>query len=724
MRTVATGCAFGSPAVLSFGPAASVLRRLRPGLASLNVCGRRGLFPADRSGGIGGAKASSSMRGTGGGEAASGGRGGGGNGLQRQRDRGSGNGSQRGRGPSAGKPRQSKKYVGDPMVGPNVLPHPPPESYDGAGTAIMWFRNDLRIEDNAALALANTAERMVPVYVFDERHYGPESLSPHGFQRTGPFRAQFILQSVKALRTALRWKMSDLVVRIGVTEEEILDVAQTLVDAGYGPVRVVTHKEVTREEVDVEKAVADALGTVEAAEMDRKAFTPVTLDYVWGATMLHVDDLRFNPAGPALPPTFTDFRKAVEAEPVVAVRGEIAAPEVFREFPRELRIESDDWPSLGGDLKVDGLASPNDYPFPDPKACFRFEGGELKGRERMEDWIFKEQSLLTYFESRNESGTASFSSKFSPWLALGCLSSRTIYWACKRFEEKYEANKSTYWMVFEILTRDYFHWIAAQAGDKLFALNGFTGRSPSDRDIWRLPASAFSEEDKTRLDAWISGETGAPFVDANMRELAATGYMSNRGRQNAASFLVHDLKYPDWRAGAEYFESQLIDHDVAANWGNWAYIAGVGSDPRGGRRFNVVKQAMRYDPDGWFTKRWCDELQDLPPPYVHEPHTVPFEDLEAIGIVQGKTYPLPVVPLLKAPSVKGESPLQSVQSPFGDYVPPANDPKMTPEELRRLRNELREIREELTVYPGASDSSPEDMDANSDPIAATEEAKK
>lgn len=581
----------------------------------------------------------------------------------------------------------------------------------------MWFRNDLRIEDNAALALANTADRVVPVYVFDDRCYGSEHLSPHGFQRTGAFRAHFVRESAQALRSALRWRMSDLVVRVGAPEEELADVAQSLVDAGYGPVRVVAHKEVTREEVDVERAVARALEEVCAPEggdaAATAAFVPVALDFVWGATLLHLDDLRFNPAGPALPPTFTEFRKTVEAQPAVPVRPEIPAPAQFNEFPRELKLESDDWPSLRDDLKVDGLADPNDYPFPHPKSCFKFVGGEKAGMERVETWIFKREALSTYFDTRNKSGTADDSSKFSPWLALGCISPRSVYWACKRYEEKNVANKSTYWMVFEILTRDYFHWIAAQAGDRLFAANGFTGRSLSDPDVWTIPSSEFSAEDRTRLDAWIDGRTGAPFVDASMRELEETGFMSNRCRQNAASFLIHDLQYPDWRAGAEYFESKLIDHDVASNWANWAYIAGVGSDPRGGRRFNVVKQAMQYDPDGWYTKRWCDELMDIPPPYVHEPHLLSVDDLESLAIVKGETYPNPIVPLLRAPGKKNERPKGGFKLPKGGHSEPTPDADPSARTLRDEINEERRLRDEMMVYPGPDA-------VFEDPIAALE----
>jgi deoxyribodipyrimidine photo-lyase len=103
----------------------------------------------------------------------------------------------------------------------------------------------------------------------------------------------------------------------------------------------------------------------------------------------------------------------------------------------------------------------------------------------------------------------------------------------------------------------------------------------------------------------VSGNTGNRFIDANMRELLLTGFMSNRGRQNVASYFVHELGL-DWRLGAQYFEEALVDYDVYSNWGNWAYLAGVGNDPRANRRFNITRQADMYDPAGSYQKLWLD----------------------------------------------------------------------------------------------------------------------
>ena len=135
--------------------------------------------------------------------------------------------------------------------------------------------------------------------------------------------------------------------------------------------------------------------------------------------------------------------------------------------------------------------------------------------------------------------------------------------------------------------------MALKIGKKLFLKNGNAAAQISGR----FDAGAFS--------AWCRGETQYPLVNACMKQLSATGYLSNRGRQIAASCLVNELE-GDWRYGAAWFESQLIDYDVAANWGNWQYLAGVGADPRGGRHFNLAKQTEIYDADGRYRSRWLD----------------------------------------------------------------------------------------------------------------------
>jgi deoxyribodipyrimidine photo-lyase len=169
----------------------------------------------------------------------------------------------------------------------------------------------------------------------------------------------------------------------------------------------------------------------------------------------------------------------------------------------------------------------------------------------------------------------------------------------KRYEVERIANDSTYWLIFELLWRDYFRFVFKKYGNRFFREEGLAERKPDTRWNEKL------------FWNWVNGQTGNAFVDANMRELRLTGFMSNRGRQNVASFLVKDLKL-DWVAGAAWFEHALIDYDVHSNWGNWAYVAGVGNDPRENRYFNTQKQAAMYDPDGSYTNHWLRLAAEKP----------------------------------------------------------------------------------------------------------------
>jgi deoxyribodipyrimidine photo-lyase len=160
-----------------------------------------------------------------------------------------------------------------------------------------------------------------------------------------------------------------------------------------------------------------------------------------------------------------------------------------------------------------------------------------------------------------------------------------------RYESERTRNVSTYWLRFELTWRDYFNLLMRKYPRDSFRLHG-----PMRR---RLPWS----HDEKSAARWREGRTGEPFIDAAMRELAATGYMSNRGRQNVASYLARDLGI-DWRMGAEWFESLLVDYDPASNYGNWTYNTGVGTDPRLDRYFNPRVQAEKYDRDGRFRSLW------------------------------------------------------------------------------------------------------------------------
>jgi deoxyribodipyrimidine photo-lyase len=182
-----------------------------------------------------------------------------------------------------------------------------------------------------------------------------------------------------------------------------------------------------------------------------------------------------------------------------------------------------------------------------------------------------------------------------------------------------------------LLWRDYFRLIAKKYGDKIFVSNGI---SEEEAPEWST--------DRTLFNIWAQARTGVPMIDANMRELNTTGFMSNRGRQNVASFLVNDMKV-HWLLGAEYFESMLIDYDPCSNYGNWNYIAGVGVDPRPGRWFNVVHQGKRYDSKGEHAHHWLPELDVISGSKVHDLPIMSKADMEEYNIILGKDYPKAVV---------------------------------------------------------------------------------
>jgi len=268
------------------------------------------------------------------------------------------------------------------------------------------------------------------------------------------------------------------------------------------------------------------------------------------------------------------------------------------------------------------------------KGVLRFNGGAKAAKDQVKAYIWDKDLLRNYKETRNGLLGGDYSSKFSPWLAMGCISPRVIYQEVQRYEQERVKNSSTYWLIFELLWRDYFQFIAHKHREKLFRKGGIINRE--------LPLS----QDKQLFEAWKEGATGIPFVDANMRELKQTGFMSNRGRQNVASFLVKDLGL-DWRMGAAYFESILLDYDVCSNWGNWNYVAGVGNDPRKHRYFNVVSQSRRYDPKGAFIKHWIPELSALPANLVQEPW-LDSRGLKSYGVRLGEDYPYPILDSLPA----------------------------------------------------------------------------
>ncbi len=364
-------------------------------------------------------------------------------------------------------------------------------------------------------------------------------------------------------------------------------------------------KEVTQEEIDVEEALEK---NAWAKGIQAKSF--------WQATLYHLEDLPFPVQ--QLPDMFTNFRKGVEK--TAKIREMFPTPTRIP-FPDSF-VNNTDVPSID-EL---GLRMPKK----ESRSVLNFKGGEARALSRLDHYFWQSKALAEYKSTRNGLLGADFSSKFSPWLALGALSPRKIFWEVKKFENEIVKNSSTYWLIFELIWRDFFRFAAKKEGNRFFQLDGLLGKSKS----WN--------RDKGLFQTWIDGKTGVPMVDANMRELKASGYMSNRGRQLVASFLVNDLEM-DWRWGASYFESQLIDYDVCSNWGNWMYVAGVGHDPRADRYFHILNQSKKYDPQGEYVRHWVPELRNIKGFDAHQPFFISNGDKGT----KAKSYPEPCMEVEK-----------------------------------------------------------------------------
>lgn len=469
---------------------------------------------------------------------------------------------------------------------------------------LIWYRNDLRLHDHEPLYRASdrrlAASHIIPIYCFDPRQFDTTS---YGFPKTGAFRAQFLLESVADLRASLRSLGSDLIIRVGLPEVILPAIAQEL-----GISVIYFSKETTSEESRVETALQHVIAPL---KIDFKTF--------WGHTLYHPDNLPFTVQ--ELPEVFTRFRK--EVEKYATVNPTFPTPKQLPPLPD---IQAGALPQLA-DF---GLELPV---MDEPVTCFA--GGETAGLARLHHYFWLQDHLKGYKETRNGMLGVDYSSKFSPWLALGCLSPRYIYQQVQEYETQRVKNDSTYWLIFELLWRDYFRFISAKHGNKIFRPSGLQGIEIPWKEDWQ------------RFDLWRQGMTGFPLVDANMRELATTGFMSNRGRQNVASFLTKNLGI-NWQMGAEWFESLLIDYNVCSNYGNWNYTAGVGNDARGFRFFNILKQSKDYDPQGTYVKHWLPELANVPATKVHEPWKLLPVEQQRFDVRIGVNYPNPVVNLFKS----------------------------------------------------------------------------
>ena len=437
-------------------------------------------------------------------------------------------------------------------------------------TALYWFRSDLRLKDNPNfISACKASDALLPIYV-----HAPQESLIWGFERISEHRLQFLRDALRDLRQQLEQLGSGLLeLQAPLDSSSIVDLVINA--AHHHGIKTIYCEVIQAPEEMQELSALRQAGLIVHAELE--------------STMIAVRNLPFAPE--AMPDQFTQFRNTIEkakrlfTEPVSAPSQIPSLPENFKRS----ELAADAFIPHG----TESVPLKDGHPhssFPHYREAYR--GGTTAAIAHLRQYL--ERALPhSYKATRNQLHGLDYSSKLSPWLALGCISARSVMQKLKQFELEQGANEGSYWLWFELLWRDYFRVLHLKYGKQLYCVSGL---NQSEKPIHNTRG----------FEHWCSGTTGESIVDAGMRELKATGYLSNRLRQVVASYLIYDL-HSDWRAGAAWFESQLLDYDVYSNQGNWLYIAGRGTDPRGGRRFNPQKQAQDHDANGSYRALWLDD---------------------------------------------------------------------------------------------------------------------
>jgi deoxyribodipyrimidine photo-lyase len=412
-------------------------------------------------------------------------------------------------------------------------------------TAVVLFTRDLRVHDHPALAAAcANASHVVPLYVLDPTL---ADLSPN--------RTRFLHQSLADLRSALRERGGDLVVRIGDPVAETIKLARSVDAEGIGLSADVSLYARRREE-----------RLRSACEEHR-----IALKLFPGLTVVDPGSVRPGGGGPAYR-VFSPYHRAWLA---AKWRDEVATP---------TRITLPEGLSAGLLPTVPAGESPD-----------AADGGETEGRRRLSVWTRHLDGYADVHDDMAADGT----SRLSPYLRWGCVSPLEVANAAEGGEA----------FVRQLCWRDFYYQVALDFPH----LSTRAYRKSGDL-TWR--------DDPSALRHWQDGLTGVPIVDAGMRQLRAEGWMHNRARLITAAFLTKHLGV-DWRPGLQWFFRWLIDGDVPNNSGNWQWVAGTGNDSRPYRKFNPIRQAQRFDPDGVYVRRYVPELKAIEGGAVHQPWKLP-----------------------------------------------------------------------------------------------------
>jgi deoxyribodipyrimidine photo-lyase len=430
-------------------------------------------------------------------------------------------------------------------------------------TLIYWFRSDLRLLDSPALNKAcREATYLVPVFILP-----PEEVSTRwGFARESDLRKRYLGETLVALDAQCRALGSRLLVLQGDAATTLAALLQSTQAQGIVCEQIAAPEE---------QAVVEQLRA-----------QGIQVQCLWQSTMVELATLPFTPQ--QMPDVFTQFRQKLEAKGLRA-RQTVSRPTQLPGLPSRLEVES-----ICLRQRLDRLSSVT-------TEHTQVRAGTTQGLQHL-DHYFADELPHTYKQTRNQLSGTNYSTRFSTWLATGALSAPMIVERLTGYEANRGANEGTYWIWFELVWRDYFRFLHLKYGRALYVREGLRKPEPgSESPSLAEPKSGIALK---LFEQWTQGRTKNALVNAGMNELATTGKMSNRMRQIVASYLIYDLRI-DWRAGAAWFESQLLDYDVYSNQGNWLYIAGLGTDPRGGRRMNMDKQALEHDPKGLYREQWA-----------------------------------------------------------------------------------------------------------------------
>lgn len=447
--------------------------------------------------------------------------------------------------------------------------------------ALVWFRRDLRDYDHAALYHAlGSARQVICAFVFDR-----EILDALADRRVG-----FIHASVSELQQALEARGGGLVVEYGVAREVIVRLAvEYQVDAVF-----FNHDD------DPAALARDA-----AAESALRARS-IAVEHYKDALVLEREEVLTGSGTPYS--VFTPYKNAwlktltpvhLEAYPVETRADRLAACSTAIPSLQAMGFAS---------AKLDERALPT---------------GMSGGARLFEDFL---QRIERYSDTRDFPAIKG-PSYLSVHLRFGTVSIRQLAAAAWQ-----QGGRGAQTWLTELIWREFYHQILWHRPD---VASGHAFKRQYDALPWPNPPGHFA--------AWCEARTGYPLVDAAMRQLNQTGYMHNRLRMMAASFLTKDLLV-DWRLGEHYFATKLIDFDLAANSGGWQWAASVGCDAQPWFRiFNPLTQSKRFDPQGRFIRRYLPELAQVPDPFIHAPWMLSASEQARVGVIVGQHYPAPIV---------------------------------------------------------------------------------